>query len=68
VRAVEALAHRVERAGADVAVYDAERRQRQDGEVAPVRRGRVRVAVCIRESGVNVCRSCACHTHPERKE
>ena len=41
VRAVEALAQRVERAGADVAVDDAERSQSEKSEIPPGRgRGR----------------------------
>ena len=68
VRAVEALAHRVERAGADVAVDDAERGERKNGKIASARRGGMWMSVLVRERGVDVCRSCSCHSHPERKE
>jgi hypothetical protein len=62
VRAVEALAQRVERAGADVPVDDAERGQRKNGEVAAARRDGVRVSVSVRERGVDFCRGCSCHS------
>ena len=67
VRPVEALAQRVERTRPDVAVDDAEGGERKQGEVAPPRRGRVRVPLRVRECGVDIRRRCSCHVHPWRK-